>query len=138
MTFRQGNWSTLWAGLLQGLLHKMSHYGITGRTNTWIKSFLRDQQQAVMVDGTRLNFVSWESEVPYGSVLVPELFVLYISDLPQQPISRLRLFEDDTICQCPISTAEDQAILQNDLNNFCMGNEKADVTCASTRTDATS
>ena len=26
----------------------------------------------------------------------------------------------------PISTAEDQAILQNDLNNFCMGNEKVD------------
>ena len=48
------------------------------------------------------------------------------------------MFEDVIICQCPISTAEDQAILQNDLNNFCMGNEKADGTCASTRTDVTS
>ena len=71
-----------------------------------------------------------------GSVLGPELFVPYISDLPQQPTSRLRLF--DTICQHPISTAENQAIFQNDLNNFCMGNEKADGTCASTQTDVTS
>ena len=85
------------------------------------------------VDGMRSNFVPWDSEF-----LGPELFVLYISDLPQQPTSRLRLFVDDTICQCPISTAEDQAILQNDLNNFCMGNEKADGTCASTWTDVTS
>ena len=138
MTSRQENWQTLWAGLLQGLLHKMSHYGITSRTNTWIKSFLMDQQQAVMVDGTKSNFVSWDSEVPYGSVLGPGLFVLYISDLSQQLTSRLRLFEDDTICQCPISTAEDQAILQNYLNNFCMGNEKADGTCASTWTDVIS
>ena len=49
MTFRQGNWETLWFGLLQGLLHKMSHYEITGRTNTWFKSFLRDQQAVMLM-----------------------------------------------------------------------------------------
>ena len=33
------------------LLHKIQHYGITGRTNTWIKSWLCHRQQKVVLDG---------------------------------------------------------------------------------------
>ena len=33
------------------LLHKLAHHGITGGVGAWIKSFLRDWQQAIVVDG---------------------------------------------------------------------------------------
>jgi hypothetical protein len=32
-------------------VHKLDHYGIRGKTNTWIQNFLSDRSQAVVVDG---------------------------------------------------------------------------------------
>ena len=33
------------------LVHKLDHYGIRGKTNTWIHNFLSDRSQAVVVYG---------------------------------------------------------------------------------------
>ena len=80
------------------LLHKLSHYGITGSVNNWIRGFLNDRKQAVMVEGATSGFVPVESGVPQGSVLGPCLFLLYINDLPENLTSTTRLFADDTAC----------------------------------------
>ena len=79
------------------LTHKLHHYGIRGEVNTWIKNWLKDRTQSVVVEGEKSEPVSVDSGVPQGSVLGPGLFLYYINDLPERLRSRVRLFADDTI-----------------------------------------
>ena len=100
------------------LLHKLHHYGIRGQTWTWISNFLSDRQQSVVVDGFNSNPVSVRSGVPQGSVLGPCLFLAYINDLPANLSSGVRLFADDTALSRTITSPQDQAQLQQDLNRL--------------------
>ena len=111
-------------GKPQSTPHKLAHCDIAGRVNARAKSFLRNRQQVVVVDGCRSSYFPVDSGVPQGSVLGPGLFLLYINDLPQQTDSNSRLFVNDTICQHPISTEEDQAVLQNDLDKLLLWEDK--------------
>ena len=83
------------------LLYKLENYdqSIRGDTLKWIKSFLENQQQSVVVDGERCDVVAVLSCVPRGSVIGPGLFLAYISNLPQNihVRSRVRLFANYTI-----------------------------------------
>ncbi|KAL8614200.1 hypothetical protein ACOMHN_026417 [Nucella lapillus] len=85
------------------LTHKLDHYGVRGDTNRWICNFLRDRKQAVVVEGSRSEFVQVKSGVSQGSVLGPCLFLAYINDLPSHVSSNARLFADDTAIDRPIS-----------------------------------
>jgi hypothetical protein len=53
------------------LIHKLYHYGIRGKTNRWIQSFLRDRNQSVVVEDETSKSIPVESDVPQGSVLSP-------------------------------------------------------------------
>ncbi|KAI8492020.1 hypothetical protein Bbelb_303930 [Branchiostoma belcheri] len=96
------------------LLHKLKRYGIQDTTLTWIRSFLSDRRQAVIVDGHSSTYVSVRSGVPQGSVLGPCLFLAYINDLPNKLSARARLFADDTGVYRVTSNTEQQAELQQD------------------------
>ena len=100
------------------LVHKLRRYGIGGRLNAWIESFLDGRQQAVVVEGERSDFTPVASGVPQGSVLGPSLFLTYINDLPAGIKSKVRLFADDTMCSKTIKKAEDQHTLQENLNTL--------------------
>ena len=106
------------------LMHKLQHYGITGAINKWIKNFLSDRKQAVVVDGATSSFVPVESGVPQGSVLGPSLFLLYINDLPKGLTSTTRLFADDTACHREIDRATDQCKMQKDLDGLADWEQK--------------
>ena len=98
------------------LLLKLHHYGIRGDTLKWIKDFLDNRKQAVVINGInseKKNPVS--SGVPQGSVLGPILFLANINDLPEQVKSRVRLFADDTALYLAISSTTEGEILQTDL-----------------------
>ena len=86
------------------LLLKLHQYGIRGDTLNWIKDFLDNRKQTVVINGINSDEVPVSSGVPQGSVLGSILFLAYINDLPEQVKSRVRLFADDTVMYLAISS----------------------------------
>ncbi len=79
------------------LIHKLSVYGVTGKTLDWVQGWLSGRRQRVVVDGDSSDQVPVTSGVPQGSVLGPCLFLVYINDMAEELESTVRLFADDTI-----------------------------------------
>ena len=64
------------------LLHRLEHeFVITGTALSWIRSYLSDKDQAVVVNGLKSEPFCLLYGVPQGSVLGSILFVLYIKPL---------------------------------------------------------
>ena len=59
------------------LLYKLDYYGVRGKTNTWIKAFLTDRKQQVLLEGTHSNRADVLSCVPQGTFLGQLLSCLY-------------------------------------------------------------
>ncbi len=81
------------------LAYKLSQYGVRGTTLRWIECFLSGRWQCIVVEGCKSPSAPVTSGVPQGSVIGPALFLVFISDLPEQVQSEMRLFADDTISQ---------------------------------------
>ena len=98
------------------LLFKLDYYGVRGQTNTWIKGFLSDRKQQVLLEGTHSNRADVLSGVPQGTVLGPLLFLAYINDLPDSlRSSDTRMFADDSLFYRTVNGAKDNSLLQEDL-----------------------
>jgi hypothetical protein len=98
------------------LNHKLLHYGISGQVGKWIKMWLTDRQQRVIIDGEESEPVHVRSGVPQGTVLGPLLFLLYINDIGEKvKHSKIRLFADDSLLYREIDNEEDSDKLQEDL-----------------------
>ena len=78
------------------LIGILKSYGIEYYTLRWIQAFLSDRVQQVNVNGTNSEWANITSGIPQGSVLGPILFVLYINDLPENIVSNVYMFADDT------------------------------------------
>ena len=64
--------------LLNRLKH---HFGITGKVLVWIRSYLMQQEQSVVIGDERSPPITLKQGVPQGSVLGPVPFTLYMSPL---------------------------------------------------------
>ena len=102
----------------QRLAAKHNHYGIRDQTLSWIKSFLADRSQQVVLDGKSSPAAPVTSGVPQGTVLGPLLFLVYINDLPSRVSSSVRLFADDYLLYRVIKDHQDAELLQIDLNQL--------------------
>ena len=80
----------------------MEFYGILGKANNLIKSYLQNRYQRVQIKKDSINYCSeWElitDGVLQGSIMGPLFFLLYINDLPNaiSDLSAPILFADKT------------------------------------------
>ena len=100
----------------QRLIHKLSSFGIHGKMLQWIKDFLKDRTQEVVLNGKKSNSIPVKSGVPQGSVLGPILFTMFVNDLRSVVSSPMYMFADDTKIFRVIRTSEDYSLLQHDLD----------------------
>ena len=85
----------------------------------WLKDFLSNRRQRVVVNRTFSNWKPVLSGIPQGSVLGPVLFIIFINDLPDLIKCLIKLFADDTKLYKAISCPYDQQLLQVDLFQCC-------------------
>jgi hypothetical protein len=100
------------------LIHKLQHYGIIGKSVSWIQNWLANRKQSAVIDGSTSDVVSVDSGVPQASVLGPGLFLYYINDLKSRVTSTVRLFVDGTIAYLTLSNNNDTETLQKDLDKL--------------------
>jgi len=74
------------------LYFKLLHYGINGNLLNWIKKFLHERSQTVVIDGVNSKPTSALSGVPQGTVLAPLLFLIFINDIVQNLHCTVRLY----------------------------------------------
>ena len=81
----------------QILLAKLSHCGICGFSNNWLKSYLSNCNQYVSINGFDSGLVAINCGFTQGSVVGPLLFLIYMNDLSQATkFWKVHHFADDT------------------------------------------
>lgn len=103
------------------LLQKLQQLGIHGDLYRWVKSYILNRKQAVVIGGNRSDFVSIPSGVPQGSLLGPLFYIAYISDIGLcfRHAQHL-LYADDTKIYMKVNTIEDCMKLQEDLDRLSL------------------
>ena len=75
----------------------------------WVKGFLSNRRQRVVIGDNSSEWVEVTSSVPQGSVLGPLLFTIFINDLPENIKNQCKLYADD--CKL-IGVVEEEADLE--------------------------
>jgi len=100
----------------EGLLFKLSKIGIGGKLLAFLKHYLTNRKQQVVIGGQNSQPGVIKAGVPQGSVLGPLLFLVYINDLVNNITSNIKLFADDTSLYLEVNDPDQSAeILNHDL-----------------------
>ena len=101
------------------LLRKVRAHRIGGQLFNWIKAWLTDRRQRVVLNGDASDWAEVLSGVPQGSVLGPLLFLIFINDLEEKAVAELVYkFADDTKVAKIVRDENDQAELQRTLDEL--------------------
>ena len=78
------------------LLSKLRAIGFSELAVNWFSSYLRSRSQCTEVDGEQSSFLEVTCGVPQGSILGPQLFLIYVNDMYSCLNCRLSLYADDS------------------------------------------
>ena len=97
----------------QGLLHKLTNYGICGSFNNLIESLYSQLKCAIKVGNKMTTYFRYQRGVRQGCILSPLLFNIYLNELPTlltSPKSDPLILPDGTQLNC-LLYADDLIIL---------------------------
>ena len=121
-----------------GLLHKCkTDFGLTGPLLTWLKSYLTDRTQQVLIGNTTSSYRTTNAGCPQGSVLGPLLALIYLNGLSTETTSDILFFADDTSLYASHNKDNfimTQTTLQHDLGNIQRYGHKWKITFNGTKT----
>ena len=104
-------------GHIQGLMSDSPFFFATvmGVTSIpWFRSYLSKRTQSVIINGVKSESMDVTCGVPHGSILGPQLFLLYINDLHVSVSScKLALYADDSAL---IFSHKDAGVIANTLS----------------------
>lgn len=96
------------------LCEKLKKYGVTGKAQHILKSYLTNRKQTVNVRGMQAKFRDISIGVPQGSILGPLLFIIYINDLAYLDSKcKFFIYADDTAL---FFRHKDPIVLQDMIN----------------------
>ncbi|XP_065678215.1 uncharacterized protein LOC136093184 [Hydra vulgaris] len=101
------------------LYHKLAGYGFGNNILAWLKHFLENRKQRVVLGNFSSEWKDVHSGVPQGSVIGPLLFLIFINDMPELVKNNCKLFADDSQLVAKIKTVKDLALVQNDIDMIC-------------------
>ncbi len=102
------------------LIHKLTSFGVCGPLLNWMKSYLTNRTQRVVVDGVSSAPCFVSSGVPQGSILGPLLFLIYINDMANEVSvnTDIAFYADDAKVTKKIYSTQDGEELQADLSRL--------------------
>ena len=102
------------------LLQRLVELDVNHFVVQWVRSYLTNICQCVVVDGKQSSTLPVISGVPQGSVLGPLLFLIFINEVvfKVSPESSMSLFVDDMALNRPIYSPDDYAALQEDISKL--------------------
>ena len=100
------------------LLLKLKALGIEGRLLDWIREWLKERRQRVVLGGEFSDWTTVTSGVPQGSVLGPVLFVIFINDIDEGIRSRIWKFADDLKMMGKVTAQEDIEQIKIDIDKL--------------------
>ena len=103
----------------QAFLNKLHNLQVPGTLLLWLINYLSNHHQRVILNDSSYTWLPVKSGVPQGSILGPLLFLTYINDLcniPLSPGTKLMTFADDILLFKPISAPYDATLFQADVH----------------------
>ena len=100
----------------QGVLFKLCSVGVGGSVLSALTQFLSNRSQYVVVDGCHSKLVNVVSGVPQGSVLGPQLLILYTAELFSIVENKLYGYADDSTLVAVVPSPGERVAVSESMN----------------------